>query len=85
MAAASCAASPGRCRLRGPLTRALFRWPFLMMVLLLLVPHAISGVVNIAYRSLRIVDRLTPAQRNAYQIIVPLYIGVDVYGMRRWW
>ena len=60
----------------GPLTRALFRWPFVMMLVLLLLPHAVSGVVNIAYRSLRIVERLTPAQQSAYRTIVPLYIGV---------
>jgi hypothetical protein len=60
----------------GPVTRALFRHPFLMSCVLLLLPHFISSVVNLSYRSLRILDRLTPAQLDVYRTVVPLYNSI---------
>jgi serine/threonine protein kinase len=54
----------------GPLTRAIQRHPIGMLVALVLVPHLVGSVVNIAYNSLRIMSSLTPAQQATFNQLV---------------
>jgi len=61
-------AAPG-----GVVTAYTLRYPFLMAIVLMLLPQVLGSVVNIWYNSLRIVDRLTPEQQSVFPRIVLLY------------
>jgi serine/threonine protein kinase len=57
----------------GPITRALMRQPFALGLVLLLLPHFLGSVVNIAYNHLRIMGRLSAPQQAAFWQLVPAY------------
>jgi serine/threonine protein kinase len=60
----------------GPLTRTAGRHPFLLLLILTLLPHVLGSVVNITYNALRIVDELTPAQQTCFVRLVLAYNAV---------
>jgi serine/threonine protein kinase len=60
----------------GVMTRALQRRPFALGFLLVLLPHIIGGAANIAYNSLRIVERLTTEQQAAFHQFVLGYNAI---------
>jgi serine/threonine protein kinase len=58
------------------LTQRLVQHPFLVGVLLMLLPQVLGTMVNIIYNSLRIVSELTPRQQEAFVYIIVLYNAV---------
>ncbi len=80
----------------GPLTRAALRRPFLWLVILAFLPHALGSLVNISYNSLEIVGHLRPDQQSVFGQLVLVYnlvaypaclavlIGLAVPAIRVW-
>jgi serine/threonine protein kinase len=60
----------------GPLTRAALRRPFLMLILLALLPNILGSAVNISYNSLRIVNGLELSQQKLFQGLLIGYNAV---------
>jgi serine/threonine protein kinase len=67
----------------GPLTRAIQRHPFGLLVVLAFLPHVLGSLVNISYNLQAIVRALTPEQQDAFTGLVFIYNAV-VYPLCAW-
>jgi hypothetical protein len=60
----------------GRLTRAALRRPFLLLALLVFLPHLFGSAVNISYNAVRIVTELTGEQRELFARLTLIYNAV---------
>lgn len=80
----------------GPITRLAQKHPFLIVILLAVLPNALGSIVNISYNSMQIVGALEAPQREMFHrlligynaIIYPICVGIACWlfvpVMRTW-